>query len=61
VVPSSIKGAELLTLSAVYILLGLWLLVRHRGDFRDRLRDGLRVPYAELEDAEATRRDQPTK
>ena len=49
VVPPSLKGAELLTLSAVYLALGLWLLVRKRRDFRDRLRDGLRVPYTELE------------
>jgi hypothetical protein len=52
---------ELLTLSAVYILIGLWLLLRHRGDFADRLRDGLRVPYAELEESKAAREDQPTK
>jgi cation:H+ antiporter len=61
VVPSSIKGVELLTLSAVYILIGLWLLLRHRGDFADRLRDGLRVPYTELEEAEAPAERQATK
>jgi hypothetical protein len=47
-----------MTLSAVYLAIGLWLLVRHRGAFRDRLRDGLRVPYSELEpeaDAQATK------
>ncbi len=60
VVPPSLKGIELLTLSAVYILIGLWLLARHRGDFRDRLRDGLRVPYSELE-PEATAEAQATK
>jgi cation:H+ antiporter len=60
VVPPSIKGIELLTLSAVYLLIGLWLLARRRGDFRDRLRDGLRVPYAELE-PEATSEAQATK
>jgi cation:H+ antiporter len=60
VVPSSVKGLELLTLSAVYLLLGLWLLARKRGDFRDRLRDGLRVPYSELE-PEATAEAQATK
>jgi cation:H+ antiporter len=49
VVPPSVKGTELLLLSAVYILLGLWLIVRHSGDFRDRIRDGLRTPYSELE------------
>ena len=49
VVPPSYKGAELLILSAVYILLGLWILVRKRGDFRHLLRDGFRTPYSELE------------
>ena len=48
-VPPSYKGAELLILSAVYILLGLWILVRKRGDFRHLLRDGFRTPYSELE------------
>jgi cation:H+ antiporter len=49
VVPPSAKGIELLVLSAVYLLLGLWLLVRKRGDFRHLLRDGFRTPYSELE------------
>ncbi len=49
VVPPSYKGAELLILSAVYILLGLWILVRKRRDFRHLLRDGFRTPYEELE------------
>jgi cation:H+ antiporter len=60
VVPPSIKGTELLTLSAVYLLIGIWLLARHLGDMRDRIRDGLRTPYAELE-PEATAEAQPTK
>jgi cation:H+ antiporter len=49
VVPPSLKGAELMTLSAVYLLLGLWLMLRNRDAFRDRFRDGLRTPYSELE------------
>jgi cation:H+ antiporter len=49
VVPPSWKGTELLILSAVYILLGVWLLVRKRGDFRHLLRDGFRTPYGQLE------------
>jgi cation:H+ antiporter len=49
VVPASAKGLELLVLSAVYLLLGVWLLVRKRGDFRHLLRDGFRTPYSELE------------
>jgi cation:H+ antiporter len=60
VVPPSVKGLELLTLSAVYLLIGVWLLARRFGDFRDRLRDGLRVPYSELE-PEATAEAQATK
>ena len=60
VVPPSIKGTELLTLSAVYLLIGIWLLARHLGDMRDRIRDGLRTPYAELE-PEATAEVQATK
>jgi cation:H+ antiporter len=48
VVPASFRGTELLALSGVYILLGLWLLARKFGDFRHLLRDGFRTPYAEL-------------
>jgi cation:H+ antiporter len=62
VVPPSSKGIELLVLSAVYILLGVWLLVRHHGDFRHLLRDGFRTPYSELEpEAAAESRSQVTK
>jgi cation:H+ antiporter len=60
VVPPSLKGTELLTLSAVYLLIGVWLLARHLGDMRDRIRDGLRTPYSELE-PEATAKAQATK
>jgi cation:H+ antiporter len=49
VVPPSWKGTELLILSAVYILLGVWLLARKRGDFRHLLHDGFRTPYGQLE------------
>jgi cation:H+ antiporter len=49
VVPASSKGIELLALSALYMLLGLWLLIRKRHDFRHLLRDGFRTPYEELE------------
>jgi cation:H+ antiporter len=62
VVPPSLKGVELMTLSAVYLLLGVWLLARKFGDFRDRLRDGLRVSYTELEpEAAAAAQAQATK
>jgi cation:H+ antiporter len=54
VVPPSAKGIELLVLSAVYLLLGVWLLARKHRDFRHLLRDGFRTPYSELEPAAAT-------
>jgi hypothetical protein len=38
-----------MVLSAIYLLLGVWLLFRKRGDFRHLLRDGFRTPYSELE------------
>jgi cation:H+ antiporter len=61
-VPESAKGTEMLFLSGVYILLGLWLLVRKFGDFRHLLRDGFRTPYTELEpEAAAEGRSQVTK
>jgi cation:H+ antiporter len=63
IVPPSAKGTELLVLSAVYIALGVWLLVRKHGDFRHLLRDGFRTPYSELEPeaaAEGTSRSQVT-
>ena len=62
VVPPSSKGIELLVLSAVYILLGVWLLARRHTDFRHLLRDGFRTPYSELEpEAAAEGRSQVTK
>jgi cation:H+ antiporter len=60
VVPPSFKGTELLVLSAVYILLGVWLLARKFGDFRHLFRDGLRTPYTELE-PEATAEGQSSQ
>jgi cation:H+ antiporter len=53
IVPASAEGVEMLALSGVYILLGLWLLVRKHGAFRHLLRDGFRTPYSELEPAAA--------
>jgi cation:H+ antiporter len=57
VVPPSSKGIELLVLSAVYILLGVFLLARRHGDFRHLLRDGFRTPYSELEPGAAASRE----
>jgi cation:H+ antiporter len=55
IVPPSFKGTELLVLSAVYILLGVWILARKFGAFRHLLRDGFRTPYSELEPEAAGR------
>ena len=60
VVPPSARGRELLALSAIYIVLGLWLIARRFGDFRDRFREGLFTPYSELE-PEASSGTQATK
>jgi len=57
VVPPSSKGIELLVLSAIYILLGVFLLARRHGDFRHLLRDGFRTPYSELEPGAAAPRE----
>jgi hypothetical protein len=46
-------------LSAVYILLGVWLLVRKHHDFRHLLRDGFRTPYEELEPEAAAEGSSP--
>jgi cation:H+ antiporter len=64
IVPPSSKGTELLVLSAVYILLGVWILARKFGDFRHLLRDGFRTPYEQLEPeaaAEGSSQSQVTK
>ena len=48
-VPRQWHGTELVILSAIYILLGLWLIIRRFGAFRDRLRDGFLTSYASME------------
>ena len=60
-VPPSSKGIELLALSALYILLGVWLLVRKHGDFRHLLRDGFRTPYAQLDPEAAAEGSSPSQ
>jgi cation:H+ antiporter len=47
--PESAHGIELLGLSAMYLLFGLILIVRHRRNLVTRLRDGFRTPYSVLE------------
>ena len=60
-VPPSSKGIELLGLSAVYIVLGVWLLARKHGDFRRLLRDGFRTPYSQLEPEAAAQGSAPSQ
>ena len=47
--PESVHGVELLSLSAMYMLFGLILIVRHHRKLALRLRDGFRTPYSVLE------------
>ena len=47
--PESAHGIELLALSAMYLIFGLVLIVRHRRKLALRLRDGFRTPYSVLE------------
>jgi cation:H+ antiporter len=49
VVPPSLHGVELVALSAAYLLLGAFLLLRNRTELRTRLREGFRTPYDQLE------------
>jgi cation:H+ antiporter len=48
VVPASIHGVERIGVGVAYLLLGLWMLARNRGEIRPLLRDGFRAPYANL-------------
>jgi cation:H+ antiporter len=47
--PESAHGTELLALSAMYLVFGMVLIVRHHAQLRARLRDGFRAPYSVLE------------
>ena len=47
-VPDSAHGYELVALSAVYLALAAWILLRDRGRVRGLLRDGVRTPHREL-------------
>ena len=47
--PESAHGIELLGLSAMYLIFGLVLIVRHHRKMALRLRDGFRTPYSVLE------------
>jgi hypothetical protein len=38
----------LIATSAIYLVLGVWLLVQHRVAARQLVRDGIRAPYEEL-------------
>jgi cation:H+ antiporter len=49
VLPPSAHGTELLAVSVMYLVLGVFLIVRHRVQLLARLRDGFRAPYSVLE------------
>jgi len=50
-VPTPYHGFELIAVSAMYLLLGVALLVRNRRQLLGLLRDGLRTPHEELRGA----------
>ncbi|HZD02214.1 MAG TPA: sodium:proton exchanger [Actinomycetes bacterium] len=52
VLPEPAHGTELLAVSAMYLLFGAVLIVRHRTQLLKRIRDGFRAPYSELEPQE---------
>ena len=47
-VPRPYHGFELIAASAMYLVLGVAILVRNRGQLRALLRDGLRTPHEEM-------------
>jgi cation:H+ antiporter len=49
VLPEAVHGTELLAVSAMYLAFGVVLIVRHRTQLLERMRDGFRAPYSVLE------------
>ncbi|MBW3650267.1 MAG: sodium:proton exchanger [Actinobacteria bacterium] len=49
-VPEDKHGTELVAFSIIYLLLGIWFLLRDRRGVVTLLRNGFRAPYAELSD-----------
>ncbi len=47
--PESAHGTELLAVSAMYLVFGMVLIVRHRVQLLQRVRDGFSAPYSVLE------------
>jgi cation:H+ antiporter len=47
--PASAQGTELLAVSAMYLVFGAVLIVRHRAQLQQRVRDGFSAPYSVLE------------
>src|SRR3954464_4607411 len=47
-VPEHMHGAELVIVSAVYLVGAMWIFTNRRGELRHLLRDGFRTPYSTL-------------
>jgi cation:H+ antiporter len=47
-VPPSLQGVERVGIGIVYMILGLWIIVRDRGRLRGLFHDGLRASYDEM-------------
>lgn len=48
IVPESARGLERIGVGAIYLALGLAVLVRNRRSMATLLRDGFRTPYDDL-------------
>jgi cation:H+ antiporter len=52
-VPENLHQAERVGVAIVYILMGVFLILKDRGPMRRLLKDGFRTPYSQLDDAAA--------
>ena len=59
IVPESLHGVERIAVGCVYMVLGLWIFIGDRQRMPRLLRDGFRTPYAELAEADRSRRTRP--
>jgi cation:H+ antiporter len=53
IVPESLHGLERIGVGVLYLVLGVWVLLSHRGRLRGLFRDGLRASYTELDEERA--------
>ena len=54
IVPESAHGVELVGVSILYLVLAAWIIARQRRTIPKLLRDGLKTPYADLQESTAS-------